>query len=295
VRLPIKEKGNNKEYIGLINGLYTDLQDSFESFIKNTTSTFKTKVMLADFSVVEITSFDPNKIVLALSNVESGLNQRSGNWQIVSVQSTKSDDLRQIYLQFSLVIDKYYFYIYMGVQFHSLLYYQADKEVIRLSKKIRELEDNNYSAKNEISVEGNKIIREELEKLGYKDTDNSQLFEELFTKNELTQSLIDKASNIEKNYPSIEKNEKTISELKSLLNSYIVEAYQMNLNSLDQNKMLQGEEGMVLYVDFEMFKNNKTKEKTSVINFDKIPREIIDKVKLEFENLKNILKITQSK
>lgn len=249
--------------------------------------------MLADFSVIEIVSFDPNKIVQALSTVESEMNQRSGNWQIVSVQSTKSDDLRRVYLQLSLEIDKYYFYIYMGIQFHSLFYYQADKEVIRISKEVRELEESNFSTKNEITVEGNKIIQEELEKLGYKDTDNSQLFEELFTRNELTQSLIEKASNLEKNYPTIEKNEKTVTNLKSQLNSFIIEAYQMNMNSLDQNKMLQGEEGVVLYVDFEMFKNKKTKEKTSVINFDKISRETIDKMKAEFDHLENILSQTK--
>lgn len=292
MRLPIKEKGKNREQIGWINEFNYSLQGSFESLVKNIMYTFKTKVMLADFSVIEVVSFDPNKIVKALSSVEVEMNQHSGNWQIVGVQSTKSDDLRRIYLQLSLEIDKYYFYVYMGIQFHSLLYYQADKEVIRLSKEIRELEETNYLTKNEITTEGNKIIREELEKLGYKDSDNSLLFEELFTKNELTQSLIEKASNIEKNYPSIEKNEKTITELKSQLNSFVVEAYQMNLATLDQNKMLQGEEGVVFYIDFEMFKNKKTKDRTSVINLDKIPREIMDKMKMEFDHLQNILNQT---
>jgi hypothetical protein len=292
VRLPIKEKGKNRDQIGWINEFNYILQGSFESLVKNIMYTFKTKVMLADFSVIEVVSFDPNKIVKALSSIEVEMNRHSGNWQIVGVQSTKSDDLRRIYLQLSLEIDKYYFYVYMGIQFHSLLYYQANKEVIRLSKKIRELEETNYLTKNEITTEGNKIIREELEKLGYKDSDNSLLFEELFTKNELTQSLIEKASNIEKNYPSIEKNEKTITELKSQLNSFVVEAYQMNLATLDQNKMLQGEEGVVFYIDFEMFKNKKTKDRTSVINFDKIPREIIDKMKMEFDHLQNILNQT---
>ncbi|KAA2280331.1 hypothetical protein [Candidatus Nitrosocosmicus sp. SS] len=292
MRLPIKEKGKNRDQIGWINEFNYILQGSFESLVKNIMYTFKTKVMLADFSVIEVVSFDPNKIVKALSSIEVEMNRHSGNWQIVGVQSTKSDDLRRIYLQLSLEIDKYYFYVYMGIQFHSLLYYQANKEVIRLSKKIRELEETNYLTKNEITTEGNKIIREELEKLGYKDSDNSLLFEELFTKNELTQSLIEKASNIEKNYPSIEKNEKTITELKSQLNSFVVEAYQMNLATLDQNKMLQGEEGVVFYIDFEMFKNKKTKDRTSVINFDKIPREIIDKMKMEFDHLQNILNQT---
>jgi hypothetical protein len=56
--------------------------------------------------------------------------------------------------------------------------------------------------------------------------------------------------------------------------------------------MLQGEEGVVFYIDFEMFKNKKTKDRTSVINFDKIPREIMDKMKMEFDHLQNILNQT---
>ena len=59
-------------------------------------------------------------------------NQRIG--KLYPIQSTKSDDIRRLYFQVSLEIDKFYFYIYMGIQFHSLLYYQIDKQVIQISK-----------------------------------------------------------------------------------------------------------------------------------------------------------------
>jgi pimeloyl-CoA synthetase len=62
------------------------------------------------------------------------------------------------------------------------------------------------------------------------------------------------------------------------------------LASLDQNKMLQGENGMVIYVDFEMIKNKKTKEKTSVINFEKIPTNSIDSMNNELEFLHDLMK-----
>lgn len=289
MRLPIKESGKNKDLVGIINELHANLLQSFEVFIKKNVSTFKTKVMLGDFSVIDIVSFDPNQVVKAFTDLESTMNKSSPNWQTVSVQSTKSDDLRRIYLQLSLEIDKFYFYVYMGIQFHSLFYYQADKEVIRISKEIREIEAANHSTKSDIGIEGDKIIREELEKLGYKDTNNTELFEELFTKNELTQSLIEKASKIEESYPSIDKNTNLISSLKSQLESFIVEAFQMNLASLDQNKMLQGEEGMVMYVDFEMFKNKKSNEKTSVISFEKIPEDVFRQMKVEFDLLRNLI------
>ena len=290
MRLPLKEKGKNPDTIILLNKFYENIKDVFENSIRANTVTIDTKVMLADFSVIEISSFDPNKIVTLFQNLERLVNAKSKNWQTVPIQSTKSDDIRRLYFQVSLEIDKFYFYIYMGIQFHSLLYYQIDKEVIQKSKQIRELQELNNSAKSEITIKGDQIIKDELEKLGYKDVDNTQLFEELFTHNDLSKSLIEKASSIEDNYPDIEKNNEQISKLKKDLENLIIETYHIDLASLDQNKMLQGENGMVMYVDFEMIKNKKTKEKTSVINFEKIPKESIDAIKNELEFLYDLMK-----
>ncbi len=290
MRLPLKEKGKNPHAIILLNKFYENIKDVFENSIRANIFSIDTKVMLADFSVIEASSFDPNKIAILFQNFERMVNTKSKNWQSVPVQSTKSDDIRRLYLQVSLEIDKFYFYVYMGIQFHSLLYYQVDKQVIQISKQIRELQELNNSAKSEITLKGDQIIKVELEKLGYKDVDNTQLFEELFTRNDLSKNLIEKASSIEENYPDIEKNNDQIAKLKKDLENLIVETYHIDLASLDQNKMLQGENGMVMYVDFEMIKNKKTKEKTSVINFEKIPKESIDAIKIELDFLYELMK-----
>ena len=290
MRLPLKEKGKNPDTIILLNKFYENIKDVFENSIRTNIVTVDTKVMLADFSVIDVSSFDPNKIVTLFQNFEKMVNNRSKNWQSVPIQSTKSDDIRRLYFQVSLEIDKFYFYIYMGIQFHSLLYYQVDKQVIQISKQIRELQELNNSAKSEITLKGDQIIKNELEKLGYKDVDNTQLFEELFTHTDLSNSLIEKASSIEGNYPEMERNIDQIAKLKKDLENLIIETFHIDLASLDQNKMLQGENGMVLYVDFEMIKNKKTKEKTSVINFEKIPKESTEAMKNELEFLYDLMK-----
>lgn len=291
MRLPLKEKGKkNQDTVILLNEFYENIKNVFEDSIRNNIVTIETKVMLGDFSVIETKSFDPNKIVSLFQNFEKMLNTQSKNWQIVPVQSTKSDDIRRLYLQLSLEIEKFYFYIYMGIQFHSLLYYQIDKQVIQTSKKIRELEQLNYNAKSEITIKGDQIIKQELEKLGFTGIDNTQLFEELFTHKDLTRNLVEKASSIEENYPDIEKNNDQIIKLKKELENLIIETYHIDLASLDQNKMLQGENGMVIYVDFEMIKNKKTKEKTSVIKFEKIPKETVDAIKNELNFLHDLMK-----
>ena len=290
MRLPLKEKGKNPDTIILLNKFYENIKDVFENSIRANIVTVDTKVMLADFSVIDISSFDPNKIVTLFQNFEKMVNNRSKNWQSVPIQSTKSDDIRRLYFQVSLEIDKFYFYIYMGIQFHSLLYYQVDKQVIQISKQIRELQELNNSAKSEITLKGDQIIKNELEKLGYKDVDNTQLFEELFTHTDLSNRLIEKASSIEGNYPEMERNIDQIAKLKKDLENLIIETFHIDLASLDQNKMLQGENGMVLYVDFEMIKNKKTKEKTSVINFEKIPKESTETIKNELDFLYDLMK-----
>jgi len=290
MRLPLKEKGKTPDTIILLNKFYENIKDVFENSIRANIVTVDTKVMLADFSVIDISSFDPNKIVTLFQNFEKMVNNRSKNWQSVPIQSTKSDDIRRLYFQVSLEVDKFYFYIYMGIQFHSLLYYQVDKQVIQISKQIRELQELNNSAKSEITLKGDQIIKNELEKLGYKDVDNTQLFEELFTHTDLSNRLIEKASSIEGNYPEMERNIDQIAKLKKDLENLIIETFHIDLASLDQNKMLQGENGMVLYVDFEMIKNKKTKEKTSVINFEKIPKESTETIKNELDFLYDLMK-----
>jgi hypothetical protein len=290
MRLPLKEKGKNHDAIIFLNKFYENIKEVFENSIRTNIVIIDTKVMLADFSVIETSSFDPNKIVTLFQNFERVVNTKSKNWQSVPTQSTKSDDTRRLYFQVSLEIDKFYLYIYMGIQFHSLLYYQVDKQVIQISKQIRELQELNNNAKSEITIKGDQIIKHELEKLGYKDVDNTQLFEELFTHDNLSKNLIEKASSIEENYPDIEKNNNQIVKLKKELENLIIETYHIDLASLDQNKMLQGENGMVIYVDFEMIKNKKTKEKTSVFNFEKISKESIESLKNELEIFYDLMK-----
>ena len=114
----------------------------------------------------------------------------------------------------------------------------------------------------------------------------------MFTKSQLSDKLIEKACQVEENYPSVEENDVLIGKLKKKLETYIIEAYQFNVNSLDQNKMLQGEEGIVIYIDFEMIKNKKTKERTSIIDLEKISNEILDEMKIEFTEITRIITST---
>lgn len=289
MRLPINEKGKDFEFVKFINRVNDDLRVSFENSIKESLQTAKIKVMLADFTVIETNTFDPDRVLNYFFIKEKEVATLS-NWKVVPVQSAKTDDLHRIYFQISAEIGNYYFYIYMGIQFHALLYYKPDKGIISISKRIRELEERNLSVKNEISIKGDQLIKQELENLGYKDTDNTKLFEELFTKQDLSKNLTEKASEVESTFPEFNQNSQKIQSLKKDLENLTIELYQINPASIDSNKLMIGEEGIAFNIDFELIKNKKTKEKTSVINFEKINRAEISKIEQGFSPLINIFK-----
>jgi len=289
MRLPIKEKEKDFKLVKILNSINNDLRDSFEITLKKDLETVNIKVMLADFTIIQTNTFDPNKILNFFFNKEKEISKLK-NYKIVPVQLTKTDDLHRIFFQLSIEIEKFYFLIYMGIQFHALLYYKPDKEVINIYKRIRQLEEINFDIKKEISKRGDLLIQQELEKLGYKEISNTELFEELFTKQDLSERLSHSAVKVEESFPQLKQNTKLIETLKKDLENFTIELYQINQASIDSNKLMIGEEGIAFNMDFELIKNKKTRERTSVIDFDKIYDKDILKITQTFSSLINIFK-----
>ena len=289
MRLPIKENEKDFKLVKILNSINNDLRDIFEITLKKDLETVNIKVMLADFTIIQANTFDPNKVLNYFFNKEKEI-LKLKNYKIVPVQLTKTDDLHRIFFQLSIEIEKFYFFIYMGIQFHALLYYKPDKDVINIYKRIRQLEEINFDIKKEISKRGDLLIQQELEKLGYKEISNIELFEELFTKQDLSERLSHSAVKVEESFPQLKQNTKLIETLKKDLENFTIELYQINQASIDSNKLMIGEEGIAFNMDFELIKNKKTRERTSIIDFDKIYDKDILKITQNFSSLINIFK-----
>ena len=289
MRLPIKENEKDFKLVKILNSINNDLRDIFEITLKKDLETVNIKVMLADFTIIQANTFDPNKVLNYFFNKEKEISKLK-NYKIVPVQLTKTDDLHRIFFQLSIEIEKFYFFIYMGIQFHALLYYKPDKDVINIYKRIRQLEEINFDIKKEISKRGDLLIQQELEKLGYKEISNIELFEELFTKQDLSERLSHSAVKVEESFPQLKQNTKLIETLKKDLENFTIELYQINQASIDSNKLMIGEEGIAFNMDFELIKNKKTRERTSIIDFDKIYDKDILKITQNFSSLINIFK-----
>ncbi|MGN6347026.1 MAG: hypothetical protein ACTHJ7_08240, partial [Candidatus Nitrosocosmicus sp.] len=289
MRLPINEKENDLKIVKILNTINNDLRSNFENAIKTLLETVKVKVMLADFTVIDTNTFDPNRVLNYFFSKEKEIESLK-NWDIVPVQLTKTDDLHRIFFQLSLDVAKYHFYIYMGIQFHALLFYKIDKDIININRKIKQLEEENEKLKSEISIQGNQIIKQELDSLGYKEIANMDLFEELFSNQNLSENLNKKANEIENSFPQLTQNTELINTLKKDLDNFTIETYQINKASIDSNKLMLGEEGIAFNMDIEMTKNKKNRERTSVIDFNKIEEKDLNKILDLFYKLIDIFK-----
>ena len=94
-------------------------------------------------------------------------------------------------------------------------------------------------------------------------------FEELFAKLYEDKALLDylegKAISVENDFPEFEEMHKKKIHYFRELNNLLVELYQISPVSIDYNKLMQGEEGVVTYFDIEMIRNQKTKKRDSYI------------------------------
>jgi hypothetical protein len=81
------------------------------------------------------------------------------------------------------------------------------------------------------------------------------------------------------------KKERLFSELNDLL----IELCQISPVSIDHNKLMQGEEGVVTYFDIEKVKSQKTKETDSYINTKRMTKEMTEQVVSIFSEMANTL------
>ena len=104
---------------------------------------------------------------------------------------------------------------------------------------------------------------------------------------ELAETLNKKAVATENEFPKFQEMSEKRDRLFSELNKLIVEVYQIVPNSIDYDKLIQGEEGAIADISLEKVKSQRTKETDSYINISKLSKDDakqIDSTLFEFES-----------
>lgn len=252
-----------------LNDYFAKIEDTHLERIKPFLATRELNVMLQDGSVTKSSTFDPKHVVEFYRSFLSDLKNWKGD-----IQET-TGELNRITCQISTALDNYTIKGYFGIQFHVLPYYKPDKQVIGLQKELFELSTRNSALQESVSNIGNSTIKQELKKMSLDELEFEDLFERLLQNQELIGKLEEKVKNIEESYPELNGAEKRKSSIISELENLVIKLYQVSAITIDYNKLMQGEEGIIVYFDVETIHKKKGKgrgkgNQTKSVNFENI-------------------------
>lgn len=248
----------DNDFAKKLNQQFAEIEDTYLQSMKPSLTTTEVNVMLQDGSVTKSETFDPQ---LVLGYYRSFLKYLK-NWEIGDIQET-TGELNRIYCQISANLDSYVVKGFFGIQYHILPYYKPDKKVIQIQKELIDLSTNNSSQLESVANIGNNTIKQELKNMALDDLEFEDLFERLLDNQDLISKLEDKIRNVEKIYPELEGAEKKMKSLIYELENLVMNVYQVSPILIDYNKLMQGEEGIIVYFDIEPGVDPKAKKSSS--------------------------------
>ena len=238
----------NNEFFLELNQINEKIQEGYLQKIKYETRSVECSVMLGDNTIKNIKTFDIKNIETFFGGFESNLSK----WNSQGVVYSSDEDLRRIFTKSELRIGNYILSLHVSLQYHVLLYYKPMQKVIELQKKLAELIDNNKNSESKYEDEGDRLIIEKLNELGFKNMPKQQLFELFYNDEKLAlkiKKMIDDSQPKEADIKS-QKN-----QLFKELDNLLLETFHTTSVIIDEQKLVNGEEGCLCNIDLEFIEN----------------------------------------
>ena len=264
----IGSKSENEFFLKL-NERNEIIQENFLKLISNATKTVDTKVMLGDSTVKDVNTFDPKNVESLFNNVINSLN----DWESQGISYSYNDDVRRIFTKLEVRENNYVISMHVSLQFHVLLYYKPLQKVIDLQKELSENIDKTGTSDSKYTDEGNKIILQKLQDLGYDKINEQNLFELFYNDENLSKILSEKIEGSQEN-EIIEFNNKK-KELLNQLDNLLLETFQTSSVLIDEQRLVNGEEGCLCNIDLEYIENNS---KQGLFDLDLLDDESQEKI-----------------
>jgi len=227
-----------------------NIQNEFLKKITDATKTVNAKVMLGDSTVKELSTFDPKNIENFFNHIITSLS----DWSSQGISYSYNDDIRRIFVKFEVREGEFVISMHVSVQFHVLLYYKPEQKVLLLQKELSEIIDRTAESDSNYSVEGNKIILQKLQELGSDKINEQNLFELFYNDENLSKILSKKIENSQDDEILQLNNRKK--ELLQQLDDLLLETFQTSQILIDEQKLVDGEEGCLCNIDIEHLEDN---------------------------------------
>jgi len=281
MRVPNNEKD---DFSKKLNGRFAEIENIYLESIKPYLTTREVNVMLQDGSVTKSSTFDPESVFGFYRSFLKDLK----SWEVSDIQETTGESNR-IFCEINANPDNYAIRGHFGVQFNVLPYYKPDKQVIQIQRELFDLSVKNSALLESVANIGNNTIKQELKNMALDELQFEDLFERLLQNQELIDRLEDKTKDVETLYPELGGAEKKKNSLILELNNLILKSYQISPTLIDYNRLMQGEEGIIVYFDIETKLDTKGKNSNKSVNFERMKSPTKKKISELFEEIESVL------
>ena len=234
---------NNEFYLEL-NKINDEIQKSFLKKIEHETRSVSCDVMLGDSTTKKVETFDIKNVETFLGKFELHLDE----WNSQGVTYSSDEDLRRIFIKSEIKIGNYILSLHISLQYHVLLYYKPIQRVIDLQKKLAELIDAGGNSESKYEEESDRLIIEKLNELGFKDMPKQELFELFYNDEELAKKI---KNMIDDSQPEVIDIQGQKNQLFKELDNLLIEIFHTTSVIIDEQKLLNGEEGCLCNIDLE--------------------------------------------
>ncbi len=113
------------------------VQNLFLGKIKKITKKYSIDVMLQDGTIKKQQTFDVQKIDSLYKNITEKLK----DWSEHGISHTNNEDIRRNFVKLAINVENYQILLHLSIQYHVLLFYQTNYEVIKKQKELADFMD----------------------------------------------------------------------------------------------------------------------------------------------------------
>ena len=264
------------EFLTKLNEKNKQFQNNFLEKIKVISKKHSVNVMLQDGTVKKQETFDVEKI----HQIYSRIADRLQAWTLEGISSTKDDDIRRNFIKLNTNVDDYKISLHLSIQYHVILFYQPNYDVIKKQKELSDFMDMTKKQEDVLTKKTDLVILEKLKAAGYKDLDPQNLFEILYEDDKIREKIMNETEL--QTDSDLQKISQHKENLLKTLDDLLLETYQMEPILIDEARLVTGEEGCVCNIDIERIEND---QKSGLIDSKKMSVDTKEKITTSIEQV----------
>ena len=257
------------KFLITLNKKNEEIRNAFLEKVKKITEKYSADVMLQDGTVKKQQTFDAQKIEVFFKNIAAGLE----DWTLGGISTTNNDDLRRNFVKLDKIVENYQISLHFSLQYHVLLFYQPNYEVMKKQKELSDFMDTTKKHEEELIKKSDQIILKKLGEEGYKELDPQSLFEIFYTDDKIREKIMNEIETVtDGNLHEINQHK---NKLLENLDDLLLEIYQIEPILIDEIRLVSGEEGCICNIDIEEIKND---QKTGSFDSNNISDNVKEKI-----------------